>query len=71
MKFGIGEWRMRNGEKAVINYVDNRLRCCLTGYIDKSNSGGLWTEKGMWMLNRKATPYDLIEPWGCGNAKSV
>lgn len=63
MKIGLGEWKMRNGEKAVIldETVDNGAYIWggtipeITGFVS-------WTREGRFRAGMECA-HDIIEPW--------
>lgn len=61
MKFDIGEWKMRNGEKAVVTRDDGTSYVPLSGRRINGELGA-WHRSGRWLDNAEHD-YDLIEPW--------
>lgn len=59
MKFGIGEWRMRNGEKAVVTHIDTAIR----GIRCKDQDRLWWELDGKFHFLAPMPHLDLIEPW--------
>lgn len=62
-RFGVGEWKMRNGEKAVIFAIHDDAPFPLVGH-DVVGDGGndFWMMGGRWS-RYGSHDFDLIAPW--------
>jgi len=63
MKIGIGEWKMRNGEKAIVAAHRHGVVFQWVGRFDVENSFTFsWREDGR-LLSYRESKYDIISPW--------
>lgn len=63
MKITLGEWKTRNGRKAIVAAENpNKLNLCrFVGWIAGNNFG--WDIEGSSVSFDTPSPYDLVAPW--------
>lgn len=62
IEFGVGEWKMRNGEKAVVTSCRSLLSWSLVGVVASDSSAQRWLITGNY-FGAGTHEYDLISPW--------
>lgn len=62
MQIGIGEWKMRDGKKAIVAVHRRGKQYPWIGWFEDCESAESWTDDGLLSFNDE-TEYDIIAPW--------